>query len=100
MVTNLGIRILHSTVGNSRANGQVERMIRTLKDTIRRQQTLNPASYWSDAVPYALLALRMTAAGAHKLPPYTIVTGRYPSLPSHLMEMEVTEGMYDEIDSA
>lgn len=48
--------------------------------------TAHPASYWSDAVPYALLTLRMTTARAHGLPPFTIATGSYPSLPSLLLE--------------
>jgi len=48
--------------------------------------TAHPASYWSDAIPYALLALRMTTARGHGLPPYSVITGSYPSLPSMLLE--------------
>lgn len=73
------------TVGNSRANGQAERYIRTLKDVLRKYLAKNPASYWSDMVPYALLAMRMTVHSAHGMPPFTVVTGRYPSLPSHIL---------------
>ena len=86
MMSNLGVTMTHSSVGNSRANGQAERTIRTLKDVVRRQMTAHPTSYWSDAIPYALLAMRMTTSRAHGLPPFTIITGSYPSLPSMLLE--------------
>lgn len=69
---------------NSKANGQVERAIRTIKDVIRRQLIAHPTSYWSDHVPTATMMMQHTISRAHNLPPYTIVTGRSPVLPSHL----------------
>lgn len=60
-------------------------MIRTLKDIIRREGVLE-AGYWSDALPLALASMRMTSAASHGLPPFTVVTGQYPSLPSHLLD--------------
>jgi transposase InsO family protein len=57
----LGITFSWISIGNSRANGQAERMIRTLKDIIRREDVLE-AGFWSDALPLALTAMRMTSA--------------------------------------
>jgi Integrase core domain len=70
----LGITFSWISIGNSRANGQAERMIRTLKDIIRREGVLE-AGFWSDALPLALTAMRMTSAESHGLPPFSVVTG-------------------------
>ena len=75
-----GIRHLTITVGNSKANGQVERIIRVFKDIIRKLQGAHPTSFWSDFVPDALLMLRHTTTRAHGFPPFTIVTGQSPNL--------------------
>ena len=71
-----------------------------MKDVIRRQMTAHPASYWSDAIPLALLAMRMTTARAHGLPPYTIVTGSYPCLPSMLLEGNPQDELPDDATPA
>jgi hypothetical protein len=71
-------------VGNSRANGQVERIIRAIKDITRRFLSMEPDAYWSDALPYCLMALRHTPASAHGFPPFTIITGTTPVLPTQL----------------
>lgn len=78
----LGIKHLKNTVGNSKANGQAERTIRTLKDIMRREMAIEPDTYWSDHLPAALIALRHTAARSHGFPPFTVVTGLLPVLPS------------------
>ena len=78
----LGIQHLHNTVGNSKANGQVERAIRTIKDIMRKEMALLPDSYWSDHLPAVLIAMRHTAARSHGYPPFTVVTGLLPVLPS------------------
>jgi hypothetical protein len=82
----LHLAVRQGTVGNSRANGQVERMIRTLKSVVRRYLGRQPTLFWSDVIPYALVALRMTPASAHGLPPFTVITGGIPVLPSQLPE--------------
>ena len=69
-------------MGNSKANGQVERTIRTLKEIIRRQMAVAPVTFWSDHLPPALIALRHTTARSHGYPPFTVVTGLLPILPS------------------
>ena len=78
----LGIVHHRITVGNSKANGQVERTIRTLKEVIRRGLTKEPATFWSNHLGPALAMLRFTSSRMTGLPPFTIVTGRYPQLPS------------------
>ena len=69
-------------------------MIRTLKSVIRRYLGRQPTLEWSDIIPYALVALRMTPAAAHGLPPFTVITGGVPVLPSQLPEedLEVPAG--------
>jgi hypothetical protein len=62
----------------------VERIIRSIKDITRRFLTMEPAAYWSDALPYCLMALRHTPASAHGFPPFTIITGTTPVLPTQL----------------
>ena len=66
------------TVGNSKANGQVERTIRTLKDVLRRGLTKEPASYWSNHLAPALAMLRFTPSRMTGLAPFSMVTGRKP----------------------
>ena len=82
LCTSLGIAHNRITVGNSKANGQVERVIRTLKETIRRGLTKEPASYWSNHLAPALAMLRFTPSRATGLAPFSLVTGRKPQLPS------------------
>ena len=53
----LGIIHHHITVGNSKAKGQVKRMIRTLKDCIRRILTKMPTTFWTNHLVLALLLL-------------------------------------------
>ena len=60
LIKRLGIVHRHITVGNSKGNGMVERTIRSVKDTIRKFQAQFTDSYWSDSIPYALIALNHT----------------------------------------
>ena len=53
----LGIIHHHITVGNSKANRQVKRTIRTLKDCIQRSLTKMPATFWTSHLALALLLL-------------------------------------------
>ena len=68
----------------------MERTIRTVKAVIRKFLTLEPHSYWSDAIPYCLVAVRHTPAAAHGFPPFTVVTGAVPVLPTQLPELPAT----------
>ena len=70
----LGIVYHHITIGNSKANGQVERMIRTLKDCIRRGLTKAPATFWTNHLALALLLLRMTVSKMMGIVPYLLAT--------------------------
>ena len=78
----LGIIHHHITIGNSKANGQVERTIRTLKDCIRRSLTKMPATFWTNHLAPALLLLQMTASRMMGVAPYLLVTGQQLLLPS------------------
>ena len=78
----MGITHRRITVGNSKANGQVERTIRTLKEAIRRGMTRDPRSYWSNHLAPALAMLRFTPNSTTGLTPFSLVTGRHPYLPS------------------
>ena len=78
----LGIVHHHITIGNSKANGQVEWMIRMLKDCVRRGLTKMPVTFWMNHLAPALLLLRMTASRMTGIAPYLLATGRQPLLPS------------------
>ena len=79
---SLGIVHHHITVGNSKANGQVERTIRTLKDCIRCGLTKMPATFWTNHLAPALLLLHMTASRMTGIAPYLLATCRQRLLPS------------------
>ena len=78
----LGIVHHHITIGNSKANGQVEQTIRMLKDCIRRGLTKMPATFWMNHLAPALLLLHMTASRMTGIAPYLLVTGQQLLLPS------------------
>ena len=78
----LGIIHHHITVGNSKANGQVERTIRMLKDCIRRGLTKMPTTFWTNHLASALLLLCMTVSRMTGIVPYLLATSRQPLLPS------------------
>lgn len=63
---------------NSKANGQVERTIRTFKEVFRRGKTKDPGSFWSNHLPAALAMLRFTPSRMTGLAPFAIATGRAP----------------------
>jgi len=88
LLARMDVTVLPISVGNSAANGQAERMIRTFKDVVRREGVLEDG-YWSDALPMVLAALRMTASASHGFPPFTIITGQYPSLPSTILDEQI-----------
>ena len=78
----LGIVHHHITVGNSKANGQVEWTIRTLKDCIRRSLTKTPTTFWTNHLAPVLLLLRMTVSRMTGIAPYLLATGQQLLLPS------------------
>ena len=87
-----GIVHRHITVGNSRANGQVERTIRTIKDIVRKCLSDHSDSFWSDHIPTALMAQRFTRHRKLGFPPFTLITGDSPLPPSYLLEDPPEEG--------
>ena len=76
-------------MGNSRANGQAERAIRAAKDIIRRYLSQERTAYWTDALPYCLIAMHHTPAAAHGFPPFTVITGTTPILPTSLPDPQL-----------
>ena len=70
----LGIVHHHITIGNSKANRQVERTIRTLKDCIQCGLTKTPATFWMNHLAPALLLLCMTASRMTGIAPYLLAT--------------------------
>ena len=68
--------------GNSKGNGQVEHVIRTIKDAICRGLTQWLDTFWSDHVGPVLMLLCFTIARATRIAPFTMATGRNALLPS------------------
>ena len=71
--------------GNSKGNGQVERVIRTIKDAIRRGLSHWLDTFWSDHVGPALMLLHFTIAQVTRIAPFAMATGRDALLPSVLI---------------
>ena len=71
----LGIIHHHITIGNSKANRQVEWRIRTLKDCIRHGLTKMPATFWMNHFALALLLLHMTVSRMTDIALYLLATG-------------------------
>ena len=78
----LGIIYNHITIGNSKANEQVEWMIKMLKDFIRRGLTKEPTTFWMKHLALALLLLHMTVSRMMGVMAFLLATGRQPLLPS------------------
>ena len=76
----LGIIHHHTTIGNSKANGQAERMIRTLKDCIRRGLTKAPTTFWTKHLALALLLLCITVSRMMGVTLYLLATSQQPLL--------------------
>ena len=55
----LGVTHHHITIGNSKPNGQVEWMIRMLKDYIWCNLPKEPLTFWTKHLALALLLLYM-----------------------------------------
>ena len=72
----------HSTIGNSKANGQVEWTIRMLKDCIWCSPTKTPTTFSTNYLALALFLLQMTVSRITGIMPYLLATGRQPLLPS------------------
>ena len=80
----LGIAHHHITVGNSKANEQVEWTIRMLKDCIWHGLAKVPTAFWMDHLALALLLLCMTASRMMGIAPYLLATSRQLLLPTGL----------------
>ena len=76
----LGIIHHHITMGYSKANGEVERTIRTLKDCIQHGLTKTPATFWMNHLALALLQLCMTVSRMIGIMLYLLATGQQPLL--------------------
>ena len=60
----------------------MERVIRTIKDAIRRGLTQWLDTFWSDHVGPALMLIRFTIASTTRIAPFAMATGRDALLPS------------------
>ena len=70
----LGIVHHHITIGNSKANRQVEWMIRMLKDCIWCSLTKVPTTFWMNYLALALLLLHMKVSRMVGITPYLLAT--------------------------
>ena len=77
-----GLAIVHHhiTIGNSKANGQVEWTIRMLKDCIQCSLTKAPTTFWMNHLSLALLLLHMTVSRMMGIALYLLVTSQQPLL--------------------
>ena len=91
----LGTIHCYITVGNSKANGQVEWTMRMLKDYIWNSFKKEPASFWMNHLALTLLLLHMTASWMTGIVPFLLASGHQllflsmtipglPSLPNQL----------------
>ena len=71
----LGVIHQKPTTGNSKGNGQVEPVIRTIKDAIRQGLSHWLDTFWSDHVGPALMLLHFTIARATRIAPFAMATG-------------------------
>ena len=78
----LGIIHHHITIGNSKANGQVKWIMRTLKDHIWHGLTKEPTSFWMNHLASALLLIYMTVSWMMGIALFLSATGCQPFLPS------------------
>ena len=78
----LGIFHYHITMGNSKANEQVEWTISMLKDRIWHGLMKEPASFWMNHLASALLLLCMTVSQTIGIMLFLLATGCQPLLPS------------------
>ena len=77
-----GIIHHHSTVGNSKANGQVEQKTRMLKDCIQHSLTKDPTTFWMNHLALALLLLYTTVSRMMGVMPFLLDMGQQLLLPS------------------
>ena len=68
--------------GNSKGNGQVERIICTIKDVIRQGLSQWLDSFWSDHVSPALMLLCFTIGRSTRIAPFAMDMGCNTLLPS------------------
>ena len=76
----LGIIYHHITVSNSKANSQVEWMIRMLRGYIRLGLTKEPATFWMNHLASALLLLCITVSKMISVISFLLTIGRQPLL--------------------
>ena len=73
--------------GNSKGNGQMERIIRTIKDGIRQGLSQWLDSFWSYHIGPVLMLLRFTIAQATRIAPFAMATGSNALLLSVVMPL-------------
>ena len=78
----LGIIHHHITIGNRKASGHIEWMIRIFKDCIQRGLTKDPATFWMKHLALAMLLLHMTASRMMGITLFLLAMVYQPMLPS------------------
>ena len=73
MCKYLNIKHNTTTPYHPSANGQVERINRTIKESLRRALDAHPETAWWEWIPDIALVLRMTVARSHGISPYLVV---------------------------
>ena len=78
----MGIVHHNKTIGNSKANGQVDKTIWILNDCICHGLVKEAASFWMNHLASALLLLHMEASQMMGIATFLLVMGCHPLLPS------------------
>ena len=78
----LGIVHYHITIGNRKANGEVGRIIRMLKDYIWHGQTKEPTCFWMYHLASALLLICIIVSQMMGIVLFLLAKGYQPLLPS------------------
>ena len=76
-----------TSANHPQANGLSERVVQTLKRSIRKYTETHLADcHWDDALPYILLGYRCSKQKSINLSPYEILHGVAPTVPPAIME--------------
>lgn len=82
LMQTYGILRRKTSPSHPQANGQVERMVQVIKNTLKKYVDGSHESYWSEFLPEVLFYLRFTKARATGMSPFEAIHGFMPDLPS------------------
>jgi hypothetical protein len=83
------------------SNGQVERLVRTVKSSLRRTIAAqhDAPENWLEHLQTAAMGYRMSVQGSLRLSPYFMLTGRQPVMPGHLRHVFASDIDFTDEDS-